>query len=389
MSLLGTDAGTGPSNPGLGGTDPVRKEHVMRRSFARATTIAALITVLLTTSAGSALACGGLVTPNGTINLLKTTTLAAYHDGIEHYVTSFEFAGKGSEVGSIIPLPGVPTDVIKGGEWTLQRLILETQPQRERTAFLASADVAAAAPTAEVILETTVDALDITVLKGGAVEVGNWAREHGYFLPPDAPEVLAFYAERSPIFLAARFNAERAAERGVQTGQGTPVHIVIPTPNPWVPLRILALGRQASEIVEADVYLLTDRQPATLPEAQRANAFDEDQRGLIQEVSEPASQTLLTDLRSDRGMGWLPSSGMWLTYIRVNETAGNLTHDLAIDASGHGRPNPAAAGFPAPAAGAASWPVVWTVLAALVAVAFLLTITDPGVRRAAVRIFRR
>jgi hypothetical protein len=359
----------------------------MRRSVARAAVLATLIAFLLVGSAGYALACGGLVTPNGTINLLKTTTLAAYHEGIEHYVTSFTFAGEGEEVGSIIPLPGVPTDVIKGGDWTLQRLILETQPQP--TALRADAEFFAAdSAGAEVILETKVDALDITVLKGGGDEVGEWATDHGYFLPPDAPEVLDFYAERSPIFLAARFNAERAENRGVQTGQGTPVHIVIPTPNPWVPLRILALGRQASELVQADVYLLTDRRPDTLPRAERSRGFGTDQRGLIQEVSEPASTSLLRDLRSDRGMDWLPASGMWLTYIRVNETAGNLTHDLAIDASGYGNPSPVAAGYPTPE-GVATWPVVWTVVAALLAVAILMAVTDPAVRRAAERVFRR
>jgi hypothetical protein len=343
--------------------------------------------IFLVGAAGSALACGGLVTPNGTVSLLKTTTLAAYHEGIEHYVTSFEFAGEGQEVGSIIPLPGVPTDVIKAGDWTLQRLILETQPQPPDV-FRAAALAEDSTGGAQVLLETKVDALDITVLKGGGGEVGDWAREHGYFLPPDAPEVLDFYAERSPIFLAARFNLERAERRGVQTGQGTPVHIVIPTPNPWVPLRILALGRQASELVQADVYLLTDRRPETLPQAERSRGFDSDQHGLIQEVSEPASRTLLTDLRSDRGMKWLPASGMWLTYIRVNETAADLTHDLAIDASGYGRPSPVAAGYPM-ADGAASWPVVWTVMAALVAVAILMAITDPAVRRATARVFRR
>jgi hypothetical protein len=366
---------------------PTRKESAMRNRAARVATVAIFTTILLTVAAGSALACGGLVTPNGTVSLLKTTTLAAYHDGVEHYVTSFEFAGKGQEVGSIIPLPGVPTDVIKGGDWTLQRLILETQPQLEaRTALVFSAADQAAG--AEVILEKKIEALDITVLKGGAVEVGNWAREHGYFLPPDAPEVLAFYAERSPIFLAARFNAERAENRGVQTGQGTPVHIVIPTPSPWVPLRILALGREASEIVQADVYLLTDRRPETLPQAERSKGFDSNQRGLIQEVSEPASTTLLADLRSDRGMKWLPESDMWLTYIRVNETAANLKHDLAIDASGYGRPSPVAAGYPVPA-GAAPWSVVWTVMAALAAVLILMAITDPAARRTVSRVFRR
>jgi hypothetical protein len=357
----------------------------MRNPIARAATLTILTAIVLTGAAGSALACGGLVTPNGTINLLKTTTLAAYHEGIEHYVTSFEFAGEGSEVGSIIPLPGVPTDVIKGGDWTLQRLIIETQPQ---PAFRANAEFALAADAgAEVLMEKKIEALDITVLKGGAVEVGDWAREHGYFLPPDAPEMLAFYAARSPIFLAARFDAKRAANRGVETGQGTPVHIVIPTPNPWVPLRILALGRKASETVQADVYLLTDRRPETLPQAERAKPSAGDQRGLIQEVSEPASGTLLADLRSDRGMKWLPESGMWLTYIKINETAANLKHDLAIDASGYGRPNPIAAGYPAPSA--ASWSLLWTAMAAIVAVAFLMAVTDPAVRRQAARVFRR
>ena len=356
----------------------------MRNPFARAATLAILTAIMLTGAAGAALACGGLVTPNGTINLLKTTTLAAYHEGIEHYVTSFEFAGEGEEVGSIIPLPGVPTDVIKGGDWTLQRLILETQPQ---PVFRAAALAADSAGGAEVLMEKKIDALDITVLKGGAVEVGDWAREHGYFLPPDAPEMLAFYAQRSPIFLAARFDAKRAANRGVETGQGTPVHIVIPTPNPWVPLRILALGRKASETVQADVYLLTDRRPETLPQAERAKPAAEDQRGLIQRVSEPASNTLLADLRSDRGMKWLPASGMWLTYIEINETAANLKHDLAIDASGYGRPNPVAAGYPAPTA--SSWSLLWTAMAAIVAVAFLMAVTDPTVRRQAARVFRR
>ena len=114
----------------------------MRKRLVRAATLTILTAVTLTAAAGSALACGGLVTPNGTVSLLKTTTLAAYHEGIEHYVTQFEFAGEGQEVGSIIPLPGVPTDVIKGGDWTLQRLILETQPppQCPRPRSFAAAD---------------------------------------------------------------------------------------------------------------------------------------------------------------------------------------------------------------------------------------------------------
>lgn len=270
-----------------------------------------------------AYACGGLIGPNGNVNLLRTTTLAGYADGIEHYVTSFSFAGGGGEFGSLVPLPGIPTEVERGGDWTLQRLIRETQPQPEflaRGAALSAADSA----EAEVILETTIDALEITVLKGGGDEVGRWAKGNGFSLPPDAPEVLDFYAARSPIFLAARFDAEAARARGQNIGEGTPVHLTIPTDNPWVPLRILALGKQPQELVQADVYLLTQGEPALGPLSGGVNL----------QVSQPASASLIQDLASDQGMGWIPRSGMWLSYLRISAPAAELTYDLATDVHG-------------------------------------------------------
>ena len=305
--------------------------------------IVTAVTLAVLLPAGTAFACGGLVAPNGTISLTRTTTLAAYHDGLEHYVTSFEFAGATEgEVGSIVPLPGLPSRVIKGGDWTLQRLVQETQPQDERLAEFAGAALASA--DARVVLEKQIEALDITVLQGGAVAVGDWAREHGFFLPPDAPEVLEFYASRSPYFMAARFDAAEAAERGITEGDGTPIHLVIPTEDPWVPLRILGLGRDAADRIEADVYLLTDQEAAVLPQVVDANRFVPNQTGLIREVSGPASDQLISDLRSDRGMGWVPDE-FWLTYLRLNVPAGDLTYDLAIDGSGAGHPDPASTGL--------------------------------------------
>src|SRR5262245_4694779 len=139
-------------------------------------------------TAGSAAACGGLIGPNGAVNLLRTTTFAGYHQGVEHYVTAFQFAGGGGEFGSLTPLPGVPSHSEKGGDCTLQRLIRETDPPP-----VCEDGIAFAAPqrsSAEVLMEVKIDALDITVLKGGADEVGQWAKDHGFRLPPDAPEVL-------------------------------------------------------------------------------------------------------------------------------------------------------------------------------------------------------
>jgi hypothetical protein len=296
-------------------------------------TIAPALALLL---AAPAWACGGLIGPNGTVSLGRTTTLAGYHDGVEHYVTSFTFEGAGGAFGSLVPLPGVPSSVERGGDWTLQRLVRETQPT---FAAASDGDVATpAAAAAEVILEKRIDALEITVLKGGGVAVGEWATKNGFRLPPDAPDVLDFYARRSPVFLAARFDADAARQQGIAQGQGTPIHVTIPTGDPWVPLRILALGKQVTEPINADVYLLTDSRPTLLPTGRT---------GVDIERNEPASSQLLADLRSDKGMQWVPPS-MWLTYLKLFVPAGLLTYDLAVDARGTGNPSPVAAGLSIP-----------------------------------------
>jgi len=305
----------------------------MRRFLAGFAAIAAA----LIAATQPAAACAGLIGPNGAVNLLRTTTFAGYHDGVEHYVTSFKFAGGSGQFGSLIPLPGVPDKVEKGGAWTLQRLIRKTTPVFAFDAVRST--LAAASKTAEVILQVRIDALDITVLKGGGAEVGQWATEHGFRLPPAAPEVLDFYANRSPIFLAAVFDADAAKARGQRIGDGTPVHVTIPTANPWVPLRILGLGKNAADRIDADVYLLTDQRPALLPYP-FAN-------GMSLQHSAIATTPLLDDLRSDKGMGWVPQSG-WLTKIAIDASASQLTYDLAVDARGTS-PSRVAAGLQAPA----------------------------------------
>ncbi len=322
----------------------------MRRRTAITTIVLSAPVAVL--APGVADACGGLVGENGTIQLVRTTTLAAYHDGVERYVTSFEFTGEGESVGSIVPLPDVPTAVERGGDWTLQRLAQEVAPP-------APAEESAEATTAagadvEIVLETEIDALDITVLKGGGDEVGQWALENGFFLPPDAPEVLDYYAERSPVFMAAKFDAQRARELGQGAGDSTPIMATIPTDDPWVPVRILGLGLEDDRRVEADVFLLTDQQPELLAGGP----------GLSVERSASASSSLLTDLRSDVGMEWVPSD-MWLSYLQLDADAGDLDYDLAVSVDDGDEPSIVDAGIgPAsavpvrpPAPGAPWWPI--------------------------------
>ena len=116
--------------------------------------------------------------------------------------------------------------------------------------------------TAEVLREVQIDSLDVTIVKGGGAEVVEWAKPNGFDIDPSTPEMLDFYGGRSPYFMAARFDAAAARERGFTSGDGVPVHLVMPLDSPWVPLRILSLGKPgASDLSGVWVPQGVQRQP--------------------------------------------------------------------------------------------------------------------------------
>ena len=289
----------------------------MRRfSFVVAT---AMVAVLI--GGPVAQACGFLVSANGAIRLGKTTTFVAWENGIERYITNFTFEGDVESFGSLIPLPAEPVDVRRAGDWTLQRLQIEVGGFQR---LGGEALLAASADGAEVLFRTRIDSLDVVVLKGGGDDVLAWVNENGFNLPegPETDHMLDFYASRSPYFLAARFDAEAAAEDGFISGDGIPVQITIPTPRPWVPLHILHGATPDSEIIEADVFLLTPDRPDLL--------YGE---GLTINRSAPASALLLDDLRSDENMEWVPEDA-WFTHLVLETEAANVVYDLSVGVDG-------------------------------------------------------
>src|SRR5205807_3596292 len=81
-----------------------RRGRMSSRRARRFLFVPAATMALLLAAGGTALACGGLVAPGHAEVLQKATTLAAWHDGLEHYVTGFQFLGGAKDFGYIIPL---------------------------------------------------------------------------------------------------------------------------------------------------------------------------------------------------------------------------------------------------------------------------------------------
>jgi len=277
-----------------------------------------------------AAACGGLIAPNGAIRLTRATTLVDWHEGVEHYLTTFSYAGSGfSDFGFIVPLPATPDRVEEGGGWTLQRLERATHPQPQF--FAAAAAPGSALDQAAVLQTVQVKALDITVLKGSGHGIVDWCAQNHFLLDSETRAHLLNYAKGSPFFMAAKYNVARAEASRQGVGDGSPVLITMHTPHLWVPLEVLANGVQN---VNADVYLLTDGRVYTGDLA----AFDGEspEGGLVPHAAgmtipyqQRIDSQLFRDLSTDKNMGWVrPNS--WLTYIQLTAPAVSVEYDLGL-----------------------------------------------------------
>jgi hypothetical protein len=281
----------------------------------------------------SALACGGLVAPNGAVRLSRATTLVAWHDGIEHYMTSFTYQGDVSNLGWIVPLPAVPIKIEEGGAWTLQRLFRETHP--EPVSFFAQDTAQSASAGVEVLQQVKVEALNITVLRGSGQAVLDWATGNGFFLNGDTRAHLLGYANGSPIFMAAKYDTAAARARHQIQGDGAPVLITMKTAHPWVPLEVLALDGQQ---VQADIYFLTDMPINTSDVNVKIGQSAVGSQvpgapGLQLAYQEQVNPTLFHDLSTDRNMSWVRQNS-WLSYLSLDAPDTAVTYDLGISSSG-------------------------------------------------------
>jgi hypothetical protein len=278
-------------------------------------------------------ACGGLVAPNGSVRLERATTLVDWHDGVEHYMTSFTYQGNATNIGWIVPLPAVPDKIEEGGAWSLQRLFRETHPQPPF--LLESLSAADLAGSAEVLQQVQVEALDITVLRGSGQAILDWAAKDGFAIDVETRDHLIVYAKGSPIFMAAKYNTARAQARRQIRGDGAPVLITMKTPHPWIPFEVLGVGTQQ---VQADLYLITDK-PVNTSEWRAVAGVSgvgttvNGAPGFTLEYQEQMNPSLFHDLSTDRNMSWVRPDG-WLTYMSLDSPSQKVTYDMSVSPMG-------------------------------------------------------
>src|SRR6266700_3416062 len=309
-------------------TTDCMEEHTMLKKLAAL----AFALGLFATQALPAFACGALVAPNGSVRLARATTLVAWHDGVERYLTSFSYQGNFSNLGWIVPLPAVPMNIEEGGAWTLQRLELESHPIKQTFGAL---EATASSNSATVLQQVKIEALNITVIRGSGSQVLNWATNNSFFLNDETRAHLLAYAKGSPIFLAAKYDTSTAKARGLLQGDGTPLLITMKTAHIWVPLEVLAIEGQQ---VQADLFLLTDQPVYTNDVASMVGQSSVGSQvpgapGFVVSFQEKLTPTLYHDLSTDRNMGWV-SPDSWLTYLTLDAPEPTVTYDLGVSSKG-------------------------------------------------------
>lgn len=143
----------------------------------------------------------------------------------------------------------------------------------------------------------------------------------GFSRLPDAPEVLDFYAQQSPVFLAAIFDRDAALRRRQKVGDGTPVHLTISLGMPGCRCTSWVLKNSRTIRWRLTYFCSTTSNRTSRPGARN---------GLDLKLSAVASSRLLEDLRGDAGIGWVPHSA-WLPELSVCSKVSDLQYDLTVD----------------------------------------------------------
>src|SRR5437667_423653 len=142
------------------------------------------------------------------------------------------------------------------------------------------------------------------------------------------------YAKGSPIFMAAKYNADRAAKQRLIFGDGAPVLITMKLAHPWIPFEVLAAGAQ----VQADLYLLSDKPVNTsewraLLGVSGVGSSVQGAEGFSLEFQEKMTDSLYKDLSSDKNMGWVRKDS-WLSYLTLNAPDDKVTYDMSVTPMG-------------------------------------------------------
>jgi hypothetical protein len=288
-----------------------------------------------------AAACGGPLSAGQNIHLQKSETLVAWHNGTEYYMTNFTYTTSGDpkNFGWVLPLPAEPQKIEAGDLKTFETLHYDSQRPTFSFNLFSRGNTAGAPGGAQVLQQTRINSLDITIVKGNGSQIVEWATQNGFNVDEMTRAHLLQYAKASPIFMAAKYDlssvTQEQKDKQLKGGVSTPVLLTIKTSQLWVPMELLAVEGQYTS---ADFYLLTD-QPVHASSLNAKLGISSEGSGIANapgltlNYQGQLSDGAYTSIKGQTNMGWVwPKS--WLTYLSLSAPGEKVTYDVGISPSG-------------------------------------------------------
>ena len=279
-------------------------------------------------SAAPALACGVMVSEEGTAELAGFEALLSWSDGGETLLVAVRYASPEDEFAWMMPFPEPP----QVEEGTLEPILaareISTPPPPEPEG---DGEGAGAPPPVgvDVIDREVVGDLELVTLGSErAAELQRWMRSHGFAFHDTQEETVQAYLDEGWVIVAARVLPGAPPE-----GEMVPVRFRFDAEEPVYPLRVA--GSSHADELPMELYVVTPFRPESETFAEtvvrpREGSFPDARDRLEGRYSAPLTQDERARLRSP---GVRPKRGAWLTRYEAAWRPETLDADLVLRSS--------------------------------------------------------
>jgi len=233
----------------------LKGKTTMRRYVFAVLAVSLLLTMLLSMTAGPALADGAFFALLGDdIFQPSQKAIILYENNREDLILAVKYEGNADEFAWVIPVPNYPDIDVSDPDlfWELSQITTEDLPVRLGCARFIPLPLS---PAVEVLERTIIGPYDVAILSAqDPTALVDWLNSNGYSFPEEGEKILDDYITKEWYFVATRINTGEEAT-GLAAGTIEPLKLSFESDEIIYPLRITSLSSKASEVL---LYVFAD-----------------------------------------------------------------------------------------------------------------------------------
>jgi Uncharacterized protein conserved in bacteria (DUF2330) len=288
--------------------------------------MAGLVATALAAPGTAALACGGMVSADGTADMQGMSALLSYDGAREDLAVVVSYAAPSGPFAWLMPLPAVPQISQTSVQGLIDGFRITTPPlESDYKPYLGGAGAAAPSSGILELGRTTIGNLEFVTLGAtDAGEVATWMQAHHFGFHDTQRESIQGYLTRHWVLVAARTTAAAPASGAIA------VRFTFTTPDPVYPLAIAGASHQGT--LPMHLLVVTPYRPAsvTYPETTVRPASNGEEPSPQSRLELRYASPLTASEREQVGQTVAVPAGSWLTRYDAEWLVTDLRMDLVL-----------------------------------------------------------